>query len=492
MAATEKKHSEKKHPEEITPEKKTSRKDISSNPISPNQKKHPSRFSRRILIRRPANPVSYRLTREGWQVCFMIGFVILGAILRDVNLLILLAGALLALLIIQWRVAIKTIQRIGAHRHFPRSMQAKKPFDVELTISNPKSWLGAWWVNAEERLMYETSSPSEVAQPQIFQSINLLFPSIPPETSRTLKYRCEVAKRGRYRFLPTEISSRFPLGLLRSILKSSNPDSILIHPATGTLTTNWKELFRGRRTGTHESSSRTLSDQGEFFGLRSYHPGDSPRWIHWRSTARRNELMVKQYQQASSQELVLLLDLHCPQSISSTSSGVEQGQQVSPTKTELAQQSLEQTEKYNAIEETCVEFAASIATYIANSTSTILTLGLADREPTIASKLQTRGQAMAVLDRLATAHSGITAKDEPASSLACTLELLEREFRRVDNLVVVSTRSQASAMQGELQSPDGKLILPFWNQLTWIDASQGELSPYFKPTPFESSTRAKE
>ena len=48
-----------------------------------------------------APPVSTRFTREGTQVLFMAIFVLLGAILRDVNLLIVLAGTLLATLLIQ-------------------------------------------------------------------------------------------------------------------------------------------------------------------------------------------------------------------------------------------------------------------------------------------------------------------------------------------------------------------------------------------------------
>lgn len=469
----------------------------SETPSSKNQKEHRSSTSKRtgtirMASKRAIMPVSYRLTREGWQVCFMIGFVVLGAILRDVNLLVLIAGTLIGLLLVQWRVAIKTIQRLTAHRQFPRTMQAKRPFEIELTIENPKTWLGAWWVDAEEQIRYESNDEIDNRSPLLFQSLHLLFPSVPPNSTRSLRYQCRVDKRGKYSFQPTLLTSRFPLGLLRSILRTSTADSILVHPATGTLMPGWQELFRGKRTGTHESSSRTMSDQGEFFGLRSYHPGDSPRWIHWRSTARKNELMVKQYQQSSSQELILLLDLHRS----------DLNEQIADPAVSAKLAILSRQ-----IEEWCVEFAATVVTYVSNSSSTILTLAIADRQPTVASKLQTRGQAMAVLDRLATS---LPSSSSPASNqdihnspaipgsarlgetLASTLELLEREFRRVDNLVVVSTRSRTAAMGNDLFTPDGKRILPFWNQVTWIDASNSELTPYFKPMAVDSSALAKD
>ncbi len=37
--------------------------------------------------------------------------------------------------------------------------------------------------------------------------------------------------------------------------------------------------------------------QGDFVGLRSWQRGDQRRDIHWRSTAKRGELLVKHYDQ---------------------------------------------------------------------------------------------------------------------------------------------------------------------------------------------------
>jgi hypothetical protein len=52
--------------------------------------------------------VSTRITREGLNFLFMIALILLVAVLKNVNLLVILAGTLLAMLLIQWRVCATT------------------------------------------------------------------------------------------------------------------------------------------------------------------------------------------------------------------------------------------------------------------------------------------------------------------------------------------------------------------------------------------------
>ncbi len=52
--------------------------------------------------------------------------------------------------------------------------------------------------------------------------------------------------------------------------------------------------------------------EADFYGLRDWRPGDSRRWIHWRTSARRGSLVVRQFEQRRSQDLALLVDLWQP------------------------------------------------------------------------------------------------------------------------------------------------------------------------------------
>jgi uncharacterized protein (DUF58 family) len=391
-----------------------------------------------------APPVSTRFTREGLQVLSMSIFVLLGAIIRDVNLLIILAGSLLATLLMQWRICAITLIGLSTYRRLPRSMHARRSFEIDLVITNPKRWFGAWLVLAQDRMQYDGDDTS--TQP-ISQGIGLLFPSIAPTTTRVQRYRCNVKRCGKYQFLGTELTTRFPFGLLRGILTQKGGDEFIVQPAIGKLLPAWTELFRVQTTGTKQRHARSLSDEGEFFGLRTYRVGDSPRWIHWRSSARREELVVKQFQQADSRELVVLLDLF--PSASSTHS----------------------PEAHAKDAELAIEFLATMVSHIASTNFAIISVGISDANPTVASRIQSRSQCSGLLDRLATAHCD----DEDRIQKA--LALLELEFRRVQNVLVISTRPQPT-----LKSDDpANAPFVFWRQMTWLDVSAGSTKKYFTP-----------
>ncbi|HUP77666.1 MAG TPA: DUF58 domain-containing protein, partial [Pirellula sp.] len=164
--------------------------------------------------------------------------------------------------------------------------------------------------------------------------------------------------------------------------------------------------------------------------------------------ARRDELVVKQFQQADSRELVVLLDLF-------PGSNFDQHNRATHQKHE----------------ELAIEFVATLASHIASSNFGVITVAIADSEPMIASRIQSRSQNSGLLDRLAMAHGGEEDKIDVAISL------LEREFRRVENLMVVSTRPRiAFQSQGSEYS-----AIVLWRAMTWLDVGAGDLTKYFAP-----------
>jgi uncharacterized protein (DUF58 family) len=55
--------------------------------------------------------------------------------------------------------------------------------------------------------------------------------------------------------------------------------------------------------GTRHPAAQTF-----FHGLRNYRPGDSPRLIHWRTSARRGEPMVREFEDPPEDDLTLVVE----------------------------------------------------------------------------------------------------------------------------------------------------------------------------------------
>lgn len=405
------------------------------------------------VFRHSNNPVYTRLTREGWQFCFMIAFILLGAALRNANLMVILAGTLIGMLWLQWRVCSRTLSNLSVTRRLPRTIQARRPFEIELNLKNPKSWLGAWLVLVQDRLVY---APVNKSTRNASQSIQLLYLSVPPKAARSQRYQCIAERRGRHQWLGLELTTRFPLGLMRAFLPDKSSVHLVIHPALGKLNPNWSELFRKRDSGNRQRQVRAMSDEGDFFGLRAYRPGDSKRWIHWRSSARRDELVVKQFQQPENQELVILLDLHSPS-----------------LNDEAARKD------YVRIEDSAVEFVATLVHQITSSNVGSVTVAISDATPTVASRVSAKSQAYFLQERLATAEG------RASSQLGETLALLEREHRTVDHLLVISTRAMPEHFGDAKQASVATLgtTHAFWRSIRWIDVRSSEPARYFTPAP---------
>src|SRR6185295_12154455 len=79
----------------------------------------------------------------------------------------------------------------------------------------------------------------------------------------------------------------------------------------GRLTHEWTKVMRENAAGSQPVRRRGLLE-ADFYGLRDWRAGDSRHWIHWRTSARRGALVVRQFEQRRSEDLALLVDLWQP------------------------------------------------------------------------------------------------------------------------------------------------------------------------------------
>jgi uncharacterized protein (DUF58 family) len=138
-----------------------------------------------------------------------------------------------------------------------------------------------------------------------------------PGETRRASYRLPTTKRGIFRLGPLELEVCDPFGLARAVQSTTPDTSLTVHPrvdqiSARSLSTQADQDIRIPvpvigRTGT------------EFFALREYEAGDDLRHVHWPTTARLDDLVIRQPENFWRGRLTVATDLrtgcHDPESL---------------------------------------------------------------------------------------------------------------------------------------------------------------------------------
>jgi uncharacterized protein (DUF58 family) len=122
----------------------------------------------------------------------------------------------------------------------------------------------------------------------------------------SVRYVLERLPRGRYSFEDVRVEIADPFVLESVDVGLPAPGALLVYPRLVRL----DRLFSDSGMHSHDGRRLLLRRQSgfELHGVREYAQGESLRHVHWRSTARRGQLMVKELEDAPRDEIAVLLD----------------------------------------------------------------------------------------------------------------------------------------------------------------------------------------
>ncbi|MGH3440705.1 MAG: DUF58 domain-containing protein [Nitriliruptorales bacterium] len=151
-------------------------------------------------------------------------------------------------------------------------------------------------------LVVRDEAPSAIAEQTRF----VLGP-LRPHRHTSVTYGLQGRRRGRFTIGPASVELRDPFGIARRPVRFGRTDEVVVYPPVWALP---DLLPRGGRKGTtSEGTTRPFAPSGEFATVREYVRGDDLRKVHWRSTAHRGELMVKQEEAPRDAQATVVLDL---------------------------------------------------------------------------------------------------------------------------------------------------------------------------------------
>ena len=172
-------------------------------------------------------------------------------------------------------------------------LQEGQVYEERITVKNT-----SWWTKLWLEVVDETDMPGHSATRII---------TLGPRESRTWKTSTVCRQRGLFSIGPVRISTGDPFGFFRYTNTYGRPQSILVYPRAAELPNFY--VPPANLPGEGRFRKRTHYVTPNAAGVRPYEPGDSFNRIHWRSTARTNELMVKLFELDPASDIWVILDL---------------------------------------------------------------------------------------------------------------------------------------------------------------------------------------
>ncbi len=204
-----------------------------------------------------------------------------------------------------------------------REARLGQPSSVRYRLRNRNRLMPAYSLTIEELDVDRLSEPMRGRDGETSaQRANLRWPAFMSRPSAFVpqaRARCDVTSealmlpksRGVASLRVIRISSSFPFGLMRKSIVYEQEAQATILPARVTLAPSLRRDVRAcAESGTQVSTRVGMGD--DFFGIREYVPGDSPRQIAWRASARVGELLVRQTSAPAPHRLWVVLDLRGP------------------------------------------------------------------------------------------------------------------------------------------------------------------------------------
>ncbi|HAX89487.1 MAG TPA: DUF58 domain-containing protein [Cyanobacteria bacterium UBA11370] len=213
--------------------------------------------------------------------------------------LYVISGIIFALLGLAVVLPVRSLRNLSVRRHPLSPVTVGDQLSIELEIENHS-------LQPKTLLQVQDILQSELGEP-VYVSIE----TIEPQSTHHWVYFHPTQKRGVYRWYEVQLRTGTPLGLFWCRRSWQAPAMAIIYPTVLPLTQcplvdemghkDSPQIYSDRRS---QSATEDLTK-----ALRPYRVGDPTRLIHWRSSARYGELLVRELEVfTGSQDIIICLD----------------------------------------------------------------------------------------------------------------------------------------------------------------------------------------
>ncbi|MEA2011614.1 MAG: DUF58 domain-containing protein [Verrucomicrobiota bacterium] len=236
-------------------------------------------------------------TLKGWIVVFTGLLMTTVAMLNPNPVLALLSASVISIVFVSFIMSLLSLYKINIRRLPNEDTHVGLSAEMSIVITNLSKRSRQPFIISEKCLF--------TAGGRFDQVVSYLRPS----ERRIIKRFIPALKRGRYDFDKIVLQGGDPAGIFKRKRYFWIPTEIIIFPEIERISS-----LPLNRNNTIQSSGRASGMVGfgqEYFAIRRYIPGaDTIKNIHWKASAKKGKLLVKEYESHKIPQISILLDTY--------------------------------------------------------------------------------------------------------------------------------------------------------------------------------------
>ena len=243
----------------------------------------------------------FRFTQRGTLFVLLIFVISFATLNTGNNLLILVLSFLLASMVVSGIVANLVLYGLKISLTVPDAIHAGQKTVFLVTLHNLKKLFPSFALKLK-------GEPDNSSGGTDFFLKEKIFPYVKAREKVKLSLYCEFGRRGVYSVEGFEVRTTFPFGFFWRGRSLDARGNIVVYPELRDV--GHLFLLQAELQGQEGRNRRGWGN--ELYNIRNYQSGDNARFVHWKSTAKRNRLMIKDFAQEQETPLTVVFSAYLP------------------------------------------------------------------------------------------------------------------------------------------------------------------------------------
>lgn len=210
---------------------------------------------------------------------------------------IAISGTIIFLIIVLYEIILlfKEKEGLTASRFLPKKLSNGDFNDVQILVNNNYDY------NINIQIIDELPVQFQFRE----SNWNL---KMDPKTEQVIQYQLKPLKRGEYHFGSINLYASVFSKLIQRRFTMEAGSMVPVYPSIIQMRKFEYAAISNRLHEFGVKKVRKIGHSLEFEQIRNYIPGDDPRTINWKATARANNLMINNFQDEKSQPIYCIVD----------------------------------------------------------------------------------------------------------------------------------------------------------------------------------------